>query len=126
MPHILLEYTSNIQEETDFKQLFTNIHHIIHTSGGVNIENCKSRAICHDKYFIGQGEAMNAFINLRVQLLEGRSIELKSQLGNELLGLLKRHYQSSMQQHNLQITIHVIDILRDSYFKHPKGTFTVL
>ena len=126
MPQILIEYSSNIQDVNDFKQLFTDIHHVIHTSGGTQIENCKSRAISHNEYFIGRGEAKNAFIHLEVKWLEGRSTELKSKLGNELLDLLKKHYHSSMQQHNLQITVHVIDIRRSSYFKHPKGTFTVL
>ena len=126
MPQIIIEYSSNIQDVNDFKQLFTDIHHVINTTGGANIENCKSRAINHNEYLIGRGEAMNAFIHLEVKWLEGRSTELKSQLGNELLDLLKKHYHSSMQQHNLQITVHVIDILRSSYFKHPEETFTVL
>lgn len=69
---------------------------------------------------------MNAFIHLEVQWLEGRSTELKSQIGNELLSLLKKYYHSSMQQQNLQITVHIIDINRDSYFKLPKGSFTLL
>jgi len=126
MPQISLEYSSNIQDVTNFKQLFSAIHHVIHTSGRVLIENCKSRAICHKTYFIGQGNPMNAFIHLEVQWLEGRSTELKSQIGNELLSLLKKYYHSSMQQQNLQITVHIIDINRDSYFKLPKGSFTIL
>ncbi len=125
MPQIILEYSANIQDLNDFKQLFKDIHHVIHTTGGVHIENCKSRIICHNKFFIGRGEVKNGFIHLEVQWLEGRSIELKSQLGNELLELIKKYYHSSLQRQNLQITVHIIDILRNSYFKQPKGTFTV-
>ena len=126
MPQITLEYSSNIQDVIDFKQLFSAIHNVIHTSGGILIENCKSRAICHETFFIGQGDTMNAFIHLEVQWLEGRSTELKSQIGDELLGLLRKYYQKTMEQQNLQITVHIIVINRSSYFKLPKGSFTIL
>ncbi|MFX1512941.1 MAG: hypothetical protein ACFFCQ_10170, partial [Promethearchaeota archaeon] len=79
----------------------------------------------HNEYLIGRGDSNNAFIHLEIKLLEGRSIDRKSQLGKELLELLKRKFPSSMKDLNLQITVQIIDISRSSYFKYPKGTFTV-
>ncbi len=126
MPRIVLEYSLNTTDAIDFAQLFTDIHRTINTTGNVKITNCKSRAIGYKDYFIGSGGLTNAFVHLEVQWLEGRSPEVKSQLGEELLDLLKKYYQSTLTEFDLQITVHITDILRNSYFKYPEGTLTVL
>ncbi|MFW9995814.1 MAG: 5-carboxymethyl-2-hydroxymuconate Delta-isomerase [Candidatus Odinarchaeota archaeon] len=125
MPQIILEYSSNIKENVDFRKLFSDIHHIIETTGGVKIENCKSRAKCQDDYFIGTGKTDSAFIHLEIQWIEGRTEEVKTQLGRDLLNLLKGNYISSLETLGIQITVHLIDIAKNSYFKYPGGTLTV-
>ncbi|MHA2295568.1 MAG: 5-carboxymethyl-2-hydroxymuconate Delta-isomerase [Candidatus Hodarchaeales archaeon] len=126
MPQIILEYSSNIDEKFDFRSLFATIHKILSTTGGVRIENCKSRVVQQNDYFIGRGDPVEAFIHLEIQWLEGRSINLKSQLGDELLSLLKQFFQLSTRKLKVQVTVHLIDIDRKSYYKYPEGTFTIL
>ncbi|MFW9916725.1 MAG: 5-carboxymethyl-2-hydroxymuconate Delta-isomerase [Candidatus Thorarchaeota archaeon] len=126
MPQILLEYSANIKETIGFENLFADIHNVMSNTGGARKENCKSRLLRHSNYYIGDGKPQNAFVHLEVQWLEGRTIEVVSTLGEELLALLKKYYQGVIENYNLQITVHIKDIHRRHYFKHPKGTFTEL
>lgn len=122
MPQIVLEYTNNIDLELDYNRLFSEIHKIIHKHAGIKIENCKSRVIKLDKYYIGDGKKQNAFIHLEIKILEGRSYQIKSELGNFVLKLLEKHFSEEKKDFDLQITIELIDIEKNSYFKFPSGS----
>ena len=124
MPNIVLEYTSNVPEAIDFSELFSDIHKILHERGGINLDNCKSRAIEINDYHIGDGHPSNAFVQLSIAFLAGRGDEIKQQIGEQSLACLKRFYAKSMARYDLQITVELADIQRENYFKYPEGTFT--
>jgi 5-carboxymethyl-2-hydroxymuconate isomerase len=126
MPHIILEYSENIKENIDFKKLFRKVHSVLSTRGEVKIDNCKSRSICRTSFYIGDGSVKHAFLHLSIQWLEGRSVELKTEIGEKLLELLKSNYSKSLKELELQITVHINDMQRVNYFKHPKGTLSTL
>ena len=62
-------------ELLDFMDLFGDLHEILSTTGGVRIENCKSRALRRETWHIGRGEDRNAFVHLEVVLLETRQVK---------------------------------------------------
>jgi 5-carboxymethyl-2-hydroxymuconate isomerase len=117
MPHITLEYTDNIDQPIEFHALFAELHQVLADVAGIDIANCKSRARRLDTYHIGEEETGNAFVHLEVQLFEGRSPELKREIGKRGLDVLKKHFARSLGDHNLQITLQVRDIQRQAYFK---------
>ncbi|MFQ6023558.1 MAG: 5-carboxymethyl-2-hydroxymuconate Delta-isomerase [Acidiferrobacterales bacterium] len=123
MPHLTLEYTENVEQNVNFQDLFSVLHDILADVGGVNIDNCKSRAIRRDNYHIGAGEADKAFVHLELLLLEGRSSELKQEIGRRILNVLTQYYASSQAERDLQITVQIGDIQRSGYFKVPTGTY---
>ncbi len=125
MPQITLQYTTNIDQSINIKDLFIKIHRILANVGGIKIENCKSRAIKIEDYYIGQGESSNAFVHVNVAFLEGRPLELKKDIGGQLLGLLKKYYTSSIAEFNLQITVEIRDIMKELYFKHPEKSIKI-
>jgi len=126
MPQIRLEYSSNINIQFKFSNLFADIHNAVHTIGNSRIENCKSRAILCPEYFIGTGVQNHAFVHLELQWLEGRSQEIKEQLGENMLQILQDYFSDAQHELAIQITTHIMDIPRQFYFKYPKGTFSQL
>ena len=125
MPNIVLEYSSNVSEAIDFADLFAAIQKIMHEVGSINLDNCKSRAVEMERFHIGDGHPSNAFVQLSVAFLAGRSSDTKQQIGNACLAQLKQFYEKSIARLDLQITVEITDIQRDNYFKYPEGTFTV-
>jgi 5-carboxymethyl-2-hydroxymuconate isomerase len=121
MPHIVLEYSSNLPELAGFHALFEDIHQALNRIGGIRLENCKSRARVADHYYIGDGNPANAFVHLDVEFVRGRSAEIKKAIGQECLELVKRYYHLQLSD-LLQITVKIDDIALDFYFKDPAGT----
>jgi len=119
MPQVTLEYSRNIVREIDFQTLFDDLHKALADVGRIKIENCKSRAVAYDIFYVGQGEPGGAFVHLDVRFLEGRTPEMKQKIGEELLNILKRYYLPAPDGCDIQITVELNDIQRRSYFKHP-------
>jgi 5-carboxymethyl-2-hydroxymuconate isomerase len=124
MPHLTLEYTSNLSQSIDADQLFPRLHQILVNVGGISIHNCKSRAVCLDTYYIGKGDVQDAFIHLDIRFLEGRSLELKQRIGRLSLSWLKEYFAPSLAELELQVTVGIADIQPQTYFKIPEGTLT--
>jgi 5-carboxymethyl-2-hydroxymuconate isomerase len=119
-----LEYTSNLIQSIDADQLFSKLHQILVDVGGISIHNCKSRAVCLDTYYIGKGDAQEAFIHLDIRFLEGRSLELKQSIGHQSLDWLKGYFAPCLAKLELQVTVEIVDIQSQTYFKIPEGTLT--
>jgi len=124
MPQITLEYTGNITEKIDFDDLFEKVHSVLQHTGKINIENCKSRAIKLENFYVAQGDSSNAFVHLSVRFLEGRSDEIKQTIGEQLMYILKQFYSASIIELKTQLTVEIQDIKRQEYFKFPEGSFT--
>lgn len=122
MPQISLEYTDNLTQEINTAKIFRNIHQVLGEVAGIPLANCKSRANRLNDFYIADGDSKNAFIHLEVRFIEGRSAEIRSEIGEQCLEQLQAYFAESVSSQNLQITVEIHDIHKPSYFKFPKGT----
>jgi 5-carboxymethyl-2-hydroxymuconate isomerase len=118
MPHLKLEYSDNISKKIDFDILFTRLHQSLAEIGGINIDNCKSRAFPLETFLIANGHSDQGFIHLEVKFLEGRSPELKKMIGKKLLHEIKKMFTDSPSNQKIQITVEILDIINENYFKY--------
>ncbi len=117
MPQITLEYSSNIKDAENIKSLMISIHKIIESLCSLDIINCKSRINRIKDFVIGDGDSNRKFLHLEVKLFEGRSHEIISSLGNSLIDLLSNHEMLTIQNQNIDITVHIVNIEKSKYFK---------
>jgi 5-carboxymethyl-2-hydroxymuconate isomerase len=122
MPQITLEYTNNIDQALEFDPIFSGIHEILADVADIRVDNCKSRARRLDHYYIGAGNPNHAFLHLEAAILEGRTPEIKKELGRQILEHLQKHFSPTFEAHDLQVTVEIRDIPRAAYFKVPAGT----
>jgi 5-carboxymethyl-2-hydroxymuconate isomerase len=121
MPHLTLEYTANIQREIEFEELFCRLHDVLADVGGIKKENCKSRAVQRDRFYLGDGDE-SGFVHLDVRFLEGRAPDVKQVIGATILSVLLEYYVAGEEEFAPQITVEIRDIERAAYFKYPEGT----
>ncbi|MFT5503949.1 MAG: 5-carboxymethyl-2-hydroxymuconate isomerase [Gammaproteobacteria bacterium] len=121
MPHNILEYSANLPRLENFSELFDGLHQTLNKVGGIKLGNCKSRARMAEDFYVGDGGSANAFIHLDVEFVQGRSTEVKRQIGQEALDLLKQYYADHLND-DLQITVNIRDISIEFYFKYPEGS----
>ena len=124
MPHLTLEYSPNVGVDADLAGLFRRLHEVLVETGGIRLENCKSRAYVARDFLVGAGGGASGFVHLDVRFLEGRPPELRQSLGREMLDILMERFRSSVEALDLQVTVEVRDMQRSFYFKHPEGTLT--
>ena len=118
MPHIILEVTDNVDHpQASYSDLFAALHQALADTVGVDAANCKSRAIRLDTFRVGEGEADGGFVHLEIKILEGRAVELRRRVGERCLTVLYHHFSQARQTLNLQITVSVEEMERETYLK---------
>lgn len=118
MPHLTIEYSSNLATAITPAALLTLNHALLRT-GQFEEADIKSRALAFDCVAIGTTDSPRGFVAARLAILSGRSSEIKRDVANVLLEALGSLITASGLE--LQISVEIVDIDRDSYAK----TFTV-
>lgn len=116
MPQLTLEFSENVIEKNELDNLFQRCHMVLAEILPTSIESCKSRAIEHKIYYIGNGAPNNAFVHVNLKIMAGRSYDTQNAAGHEVMELLKTHFAKSLAKLNLQITLE-IDELQKTYYK---------
>ncbi len=73
---------------------------------------------------MAQGEPQLAFVHLDVRFMEGRTLEVKQILGQQMKAALMKWFRVEDELVEIQITVEIRDIERVGYFKYPEGTLT--
>jgi len=122
MPHAILEYSANIQDDADFPHMFARLHPILAETGKCRLDDIKSRAIGYEHYRVGDGHEGNSFAHLTLCVLEGRDPEMLQRMGEACLELLQEFYSKSLEEQRCDLTVEIRPMRRNSYFKvssHP-------
>jgi len=118
MPHCLLEYSDNIFEKPDFKEVFKKIHDVLIRTGLFELADIKSRAQKHHDFFIGDGDVSRGFVTLNISILSGRSDTVKELISSGCLEILKNIFKDSSGQLKMSITVQITDMHKSSYQKY--------
>lgn len=118
MPHCILEASDNLLEEPDWSGLLAEIHRTLVATGLFAEADIKSRVIRHGIFRVADGAPDRAFVTLDVQVMEGRSDEVKAALGDALLPVLVRAFPRSAEGMRLNLTVQISDLHRPSYRRH--------
>jgi 5-carboxymethyl-2-hydroxymuconate isomerase len=77
VPHILIEYSSNLDRQLDFPRFLTALRDSALATGVFPIGGVRVRAYRADHYVIADGHADNAFIHLMLRVGHGRDLETR-------------------------------------------------
>jgi 5-carboxymethyl-2-hydroxymuconate isomerase len=75
----------------------------------------KSRVIRHDTFRVADGAPDRAFVTLDVQVMAGRSDEVKASLSDTLLPVLLAAFPRTCAGMRLNVTVQISDLHRPSY-----------
>ncbi|MBN2449390.1 MAG: 5-carboxymethyl-2-hydroxymuconate Delta-isomerase [Lentisphaeria bacterium] len=117
MPQLWLEVSGNISQPVLFDDLFARLHEAVARTAGVSVGACKSRAVSRDTFRVGEGAVNGAFVHLEVGLLSGRTPEQHREVAAACLEVLADYYAPSLQALDVQVTVEVRAMERESYQK---------
>jgi 5-carboxymethyl-2-hydroxymuconate isomerase len=115
MPHLSLEYTSNLTN-LNVNRFLHELNRVLVDSGQFEEIDIKSRAVRFDDFLIGLSPEQRAFVHLKLSIMSGRTMETKRELSGRLLERLRELCESDVGLH-VQLCVEVLEIERESYSK---------
>lgn len=94
MPHLTLEVTDNLRSSINATTLLQAAHRALLASGVFAAADVKSRLLWLDSFCVGQADATEkaeGFIHAPLDLLAGRSPEVRQSLAEAVVAALKAH-----------------------------------
>jgi 5-carboxymethyl-2-hydroxymuconate isomerase len=116
MPHFILEHSGNVK--TDFAQLFEQCNHILVKDLPADLSHCYSRAIRCETFRVADGADDKAFVHATLKIMPGRTKETLQTVGKNLLETLKKFFSEPAKKLNLAISLEIVELPSDYYFKN--------
>jgi 5-carboxymethyl-2-hydroxymuconate isomerase len=116
MPHLLLEYTTNLLPSFNPEAALRSVNAALADSGLFEADHIKSRATRLRHFRVGNSDRGEAYIHARLHLLSGRSNEEKRSLTESLVAALQPHIAAGPAL-RVQITAEALDLDRNCYAK---------
>lgn len=114
MPHIIVEYSANLETAGDLQHLFTSLHEAL-ARLDVQIDDCKSRAYRCSEFRVGDGGRARAFVHATLAVLDRRPPAFQREAGELLLATLQRSFAATGL--DCDFTVEVRPMRTDGYFK---------
>jgi 5-carboxymethyl-2-hydroxymuconate isomerase len=99
MPHFTIEYSRNLEDRIDFRELAKKIHQAALSTGVFEVAAVRTRTEPRDVYVIADGHPDNAFVAITARIASGRSAEVRQHIGetvfNALCDYLAKVYETT-------------------------------
>jgi len=110
MPHLIVEYSANLDTRLDVRALVNAVHEASIATGAFDIKAVRTRAERRDVYALANGDPENAFVMVTVRILRGRDDAIRRRLGEAMFEALRRHLQPIADVLPIAISLEVQEI----------------
>jgi 5-carboxymethyl-2-hydroxymuconate isomerase len=117
MPHLILEYSRNLEDQIDIGDLAKKVHEAALASGIFEVGAVRTRTEPRDVYVIADGHPENTFVALTVRIASGRSAETRKLLGQTIFDALCGHLAGVYETTPIGISLEVQEIDPTAAFK---------
>jgi 5-carboxymethyl-2-hydroxymuconate isomerase len=99
MPHLIVEYSANLEKRIDIPDLVRKVHTATLATGVFDPASVRTRAERREHYAIADGHPDNSFVAVSVRIASGRDAETRKRIGktifDSLCGYLAPVYEAS-------------------------------
>jgi 5-carboxymethyl-2-hydroxymuconate isomerase len=110
MPHIIVEYSSNLEGSMDVQGLLNALHQAMIDSGAAPVPGIRTRAVRRDHYCVADRDPKNAFVHIIVRMREGRPKEIYQKVGEMLMAAAEKSLDRVLAQHPMQLALEMHEI----------------
>lgn len=105
MPHLIVEYSANIEQRIDLDALLDKLHACALATGVFPIGGLRVRAHRADAYRIADKHPDNGFVHVTAMIGHGRPLDVQQRAGQELLAALTDHLEPLFAASPLAISL---------------------
>ena len=110
MPHVIVEYSANLEPDVSPRRLVDALHAAALATGVMPIGGLRTRAERRDVYAVADGDPDNAFVAVLVRLGQGRDAETRRRVAEELMKALESETAEAFRIRGLGLTVEVQEI----------------
>ena len=110
MPHIIVEYSANLEPTLNAQALVNQLHQAAIDLGIAEAPAVRTRAERRDVFRVGDGNPANGFVHVVARLRVGRPEEKRKALGEALLAVLNRELDAAFKAHPIAVTVEIHEI----------------
>lgn len=110
MPHVIVEYSANLEDVLDPQALVDDLHAVAVESGLAELAGIRSRAQRRTAFRVADGQAANGFVHVTARLRRGRTVAQRKALGDALLAAADGRLAPVYDRHPVALTIEVHEI----------------
>lgn len=118
MPHLIIEYSANLEADLAPRALAHAIHAAALETGVFPIGGLRTRLARRVVYIIGDGHADNRFIHIQARIGAGRTAEVRQQAAGHIFAALKTMTADIFARAPLGLTFEIVEIDPVGSLKH--------
>ena len=110
MPHIIVEYSANLEAQVSPRRLVDALHEAALATGVFPIGGLRTRAERREIYAVADGDPDNAFVAVIARIGEGRDAPTRKRVADNLMRVLERETSEAFRTRGLGLTVEVQEI----------------
>ena len=110
MPHIIAEYSANLEDCLDVQGLVDDLHQAAVESKVAELVGIRTRAERREHFRVADGNAANGFVHITARLRIGRTEEQRTALGQALLAAADKRLATVYPTHPIGLTVEIHEI----------------
>ena len=117
MPHLIVEYSVNLEPELDVPLLVRTVHDAAIATGVFPLGGIRTRAQRRDVYCVADGNPANRFVHLDVKIAAGRPLEVRKRAGDAIFAAASAELAPIFARHPLAISMEIMEINPETSWK---------
>lgn len=120
MPHVIVEYTANLKEAVDIRELLRKINVTLISQGETfPIGGIRSRAIELQDYVVADGaNEDDAFVHVSLKIGKGRTKEEKKAACDQVFEVVTEHLEEVFANRYLALSLELAEFTHPTYKKN--------
>ena len=110
MPHIIVEYSRNLEARLDIRALIENVHAAVLSTRVFDLGAVRTRAEPRDLYVIADGDPDNGFIHVAMHIAPGRDANTRKRVAQTILDAIAAATRDVYERYGLGLSVEVREI----------------
>jgi 5-carboxymethyl-2-hydroxymuconate isomerase len=118
MPHLIIEYSTNLDADLAMPAVAAAIHAAALETGVFPLGGCRTRLAPRAHFLIGDGHADNRFIHVQARIGAGRAPDVRQRAAEHIFARLKAETAGIFAVRPLGLTLEIVEIDPVGSLKH--------
>src|SRR5258708_14103819 len=118
MPHIIVEYSKNLEQNVDIAELIRVVHDAVIATNAFPLEAVRTRGAPRNDFRLAGGDPRNGFLAVVGRIAPGSPQQGRHELGKMLFDAIRGYLSDVSEAIPLSITVELQEIDQTSAFRH--------